>query len=491
MSPASLLLLTLLIDAPRPAPAAPRFAPAPCPIEVAPDERIDCGVLLVPENRGKPGSRTIRLPVVIFRSRSAHPAPDPLLFLAGGPGATAVARRRSGKGLPFLDERDFIVLEQRGTRHAEPALECPGINALTAEIAAGRLHGDAARAAFVDAAAVCRKALVASGADLDGYTSAASADDVEDLRRALGYEKWNLFGISYGTRLALTVLRRHPAGVRSAVLDSVLPPEASFDEGASQNLLRALGVVFDGCAVDRECSIAIPDLRERFARLVAAADRKPLALALPQAPKGGPPVVVRGAQVVDAIYAALHDPAAIPHIPRIVSAAAAGRTDELAPLVEGNQGPSRLSWGMRLSVWCAEEMPFERPERIAAQLSPALGLGGIDETTTSPEVCRAWGVAPAPAIENEPVKSDVPTLVFAGELDPDTPPDWGRRLLVSMPNARYVELRGLSHGAGSSPCGTQISRAFLADPLAPLDAGCSFRLRGADFSLSARPRGER
>ncbi|MBK9968826.1 MAG: alpha/beta fold hydrolase [Holophagales bacterium] len=258
MSPASLFLLTLLMDSP---PSAPRFAPAACPIEVASDERIDCGVLLVPENREKPGSRTIRLPVMIFRSRSSHPAPDPLLFLGGGPGATSVARRRSGKGLPFLDERDFIVLEQRGTRHAEPALRVPGINALTAEIAAGRVHGDAARTAFVDAAAGCRKALVASGADLDGYTSAASADDVEDLRKALGYEKWNLFGISYGTRLALTVLRRHPAGVRAVVLDSVLPPEASFDEGASQHLLRALGVVFDGCAVDRECSTAIPDLR--------------------------------------------------------------------------------------------------------------------------------------------------------------------------------------------------------------------------------------
>jgi len=467
-------------------PAAPRFERAACPVEVAADERIDCGVLLVPENRSRTGSRTVRLPVMIFRSRSSSPAPDPILFLTGGPGNSGVAGRRSARGIPFLDERDYVVMEQRGTRYAQPNLECPAVNAIKGEIAAGRLRGNAANTELVKAAAACREQLTSEGTDLDGYTSLASADDIEDLRKALGVAKWNLYGLSYGTRLALTVLRRHPSGIRSVVLDSVLPPEVNFDEVAASNLLRALDAVFVGCAIDRECGVAYPDLRQRFADLVARADRQPLELPIDPADAGGRPAEVRGAQVVDALYNALHKPQMIPKIPRIISTAAAGDYTDLLPLVKENQGPSSSSWGMRYSVWCSEESPFENADRIAAQLSPALGLGGIDESTASPDVCRAWKVAPAPAVENEAVKSDIPTLIFAGEFDPDTPPDWGRRLLESMPNARYVEFRGRSHGAGFNACGADLVMAFLRAPVSPFPADCALKLRGADFGLSTR-----
>jgi pimeloyl-ACP methyl ester carboxylesterase len=221
---------------------------------------------------------------------------------------------------------------------------------------------------------------------------------------------------------------------------------------------------------------------------VARADRQPLALPLDLADTGGRPADIRGAEVVNAFYGALHSVAMIPHLPRIIGDAAAGRYEELTPLVKQNQGPSSSSWGLRLSVWCGEEMPFEDAARIAAQTSPAMGLGGIDEGAASPELCRAWNVAAAAPIENEPVQSDAPALIFAGEFDPDTPPAWGRRLLASMPNAVYVELRGQSHGAGFNACGAQIEMAFLRAPGSPLPVDCALKLRGADFGLSARPK---
>ncbi len=412
--------------------AVPRFERAPCVVDVAPGERIDCGVLIVPENREKPHSRSIRLPAMIFRSRAGAPAADPLVFVTGGPGNSNVAGRRSGAGIPFLDERDYIVMEQRGARYAQPSLECPATNGVQAEIAAGRLYGSAAQKELLAAATACREALVSSGVDLDGYTTAAAADDLEDLRAALGYRQWNLHGLSYGTRLVLTVLRRHPAGVRSVVLDSVLPPEVNFDEVSALNLLRSLNLVFDSCAVDRACGRAFPNLRQRFAELVARADRTSLQPGLDVANGGGRPVHVRGAQVVDAIYAALHSEPTIPAIPRIISDAWSGRYAELAALVKGNQGLSSFSWGLRYSVWCAEESPFEDAWLVASQVAPGLGLGGIDERTAAPEVCRAWNVKAAPAIENEPVTSDVPALIFAGEFDPDTPPQWGRGIRAGL-----------------------------------------------------------
>lgn len=459
----------------------PRFERGACPVDVFAGERIDCGVLTVSENRRKPDSRTIRLPVMIFRSTAARPAEDPILFVPGGPGGSAVAGRKSARGNILLEDRDFIVLEPRGAQFAQPALQCPATNALKGEIAAGRLRGDAARAALATAASDCRAALSASGIDLDGYRTEALADDIEDLRKTLGYTKWNLLGLSYGTRVVLSVLQRHPSGIRSVVLDSVLPPDVNFDEVPTANLKRALNLVFDGCAIDRDCSSANPDIRGRFSELIARADRQPFL----QPIKGSDrPVEVRGADVVRAFYGALHSRAMIPQIPRIITAAAAGRYEDLMALVTNSQGPSSMAWGLRYSVWCADEAPFESSERIAAQLSPALGLGGIDETTASAGECRAWNVTPSASIENEPVSSDVPALIFAGEFDPDTPPDWGRQLLETMPNALYVELRGGSHGAGFSPCGGEITRAFLRAPGSPPPVQCALELRGADFGSS-------
>lgn len=482
----SLLFAAPASATPPPPPAAvPRFEPTPCPDTVDPTERIDCGVLVVPENRARKDSRDIRLPVMRLRSRAEHPAPDPVLFMPGGPGVSALERLRSGRKNPLLDERDMVAIEPRGGRMAQPALECPDINALKGEVAAGRLRGQKAREAMTEAARRCRATLTAAGVDLDGYTTSATADDIDALREALGYQTMNLQGLSYSTRLMLAVLRRHPAGVRSLILDSVLPPEVNYDEVAAMNVWRSLNLVFDGCAIDRECGAAHPDLRKRFNQLVAAADRKPLPLVLKESVTKGRPVEVRGAQVVDALYSALHDPQRIPFLPRVISRAAAGDYSELTPLVEDSQGPSTMTWGLRLSVWCSEEIPFEDPARIAAQRSLAMGLGGTDEGTASVETCRAWNVAPVPAEENTAVKSTVPVLVFAGEFDPDTPPEWGRQLLETLPEARYVEFRGHSHAASFNLCGLQITQAFLRDPKGPLPLDCAMKLRGADFGRSA------
>ena len=337
------------------------------------------------------------------------------------------------------------------------------------------------------AAASCRRSLIESGVDLDGYTSAAAADDLEDLRLTLKYPPWNLQGVSYGTRVILTALRRHPEGIRSAVLDSVLPPEVNFDETSAFNLLRAFNLVFDGCAVDSVCGAAFPDVRKQFHDLAARADREPLPL-FPAAQPAAERIVVRGAQVVDALYLALHDPAAIPQMPRIIADAAAGRYEELAKLVKANQGPSSFTWGLRLSTWCSEDSPFEDPARVATQTDPVLGLGGIDEGTATPELCREWGVKAAPPVENTPVKSGVPLLIFAGEFDPDTPPQWARGTMVGLPGAFYVEMRGQSHVAGFTRCGGEITMGFLDSPKTTPPVDCALKLRGADFSLSrARP----
>jgi pimeloyl-ACP methyl ester carboxylesterase len=456
------------------------FEPGACAVEVASDEKIDCGTLTVPENRSAADSRTIRLPVIIFRSRAAQPASDPVMFLTGGPGNSALTGQRSGKGNPFLDARDQVLLEPRGARLAQPALECPDINALKGEIGAGRMRGEAAEAALVAAAADCRARLADAGVDLNGYTSAEAADDIEDLRVALGYRQLNLYALSYGTRLALTVARRHPASVRAMVLDSALPPEVNYDETASANSWRALNAAFDGCAVDPACAAAWPNPRADFQALVARADQERLPFGLADAS-----IDARGAQVAQAVGMALQNPRLIPLIPRAVGAARQGRYEEIGGWITQAQGPSTFTWGLRLSVWCGEEAPFQDADRVRAQTSPDYGLGGMDARTASPAMCSAWNVAAASAVENQAVRSDAPTLILAGEFDPSTPPQWGRRLLANMPKAYFVQMPGLSHGASFNACGGRMAFDFVNDPTAPPAMTCVAKLPGADFAASA------
>ncbi|WP_366930293.1 alpha/beta hydrolase [uncultured Sphingomonas sp.] len=363
-------------------------------------------------------------------------------------------------------ERDQILLEGRGNIFARPSLACPDINGLRAQ--------NAAPAAQTAAVVRCRAALVASGIDLDGYTSAEAADDLDDLPRLLGIRQWNQIGFPYGTRLAQTVLQRHPQGVRSVVLDSVLPIDVNYDGTTASTLQRAIDALLNGCANDPTCDTRYPDLRARFAKLVADADRTGVA---------APDRVLRGRDVVDAVGAGLQQPAVIPALPRIISEAAEGRLTGLLPLTR--QAPSSFNWGLRLSIWCGEEMPFETASRMASQTSPALGLGGVDNRTATPAMCAAWRVSPADAMANEPVKSDVPVLVLAGEFDPVTPPAWGRRLLRTMPNARFVQIPGQSHGAMFNRCGGQVTLAFLHDPAAPLSGDCIAKLPGTVIVLDA------
>jgi pimeloyl-ACP methyl ester carboxylesterase len=460
----------------------PRFVTVVCAQPFAKEDKAECGMLTVAENRSNSKTRAIRLPVVIFRSRAATPPRDAVLFMTGGPGGSSVANLHSSRDIIFVQDRDYVVLEQRGARKAEPALECAEITPPKIEINAGRLKGTEATRALADAARTCRNRLAAEGADLSGYTSAATAADVEDLRRALGYEKWDLYGISYSTRLMLTVARDFPGSVRSMVLDSVLPLEVNFDDVSAANLMRSLNLVFDGCAVTAECARDHGDIRKKFFELVERADLSPLPLPISAAEAGGKSAHIGGSEVVNAVYNGLHSVSIIPKLPGIIDEASKGHYGVLTELVKQNLGAPGYAWGLRYSVWCGEEFPFENRDAMAAQVSPALGLGGINLGTLPPAVCDAWNVPAAPAKEDQPVTSGAPTLIFAGEFDPDTPPAWGQQLIGPLSHAYFVEFRGRSHTPGFFRCGQQMAAEFFRDPGKAPAMDCVLTMRGADFA---------
>src|SRR6185436_10045578 len=210
---------------------------------------------------------TVDLAVVIVKSDSATPAADPLVFLQGGPGGggtdfTAALTRMPGGPLDaVLAKRDVLSIDQRGVGRSVPLLDCPEAN-MPGMGGMGGMGGMMPPGMVVDINATplgkCRARLIGMGIDLNQYTTAAAADDVDDVRKALGYKQWNLLGGSYGTRLALEVVRRHPEGVRTLLLDSVAPPDVDLLAEAGPNNVRVLEGVYATCAAQPECNRAYP-----------------------------------------------------------------------------------------------------------------------------------------------------------------------------------------------------------------------------------------
>src|SRR5258708_4997670 len=212
-------------DTPTAAGEVPRFEPAPCPKLPGAEElaKASCGYLVIPENRSQPTGRTIRLMVAKYPARSPEKRADPVVYLAGGPGDIAPLEVSGLIAADFIRHRDILVGSQRGTMFSQPALTCAPADDFARKLLGLRFYSEATERAHLAATEACHRELAATGADLSAYNSTESAADFADLRKVLGFAAWNVYGTSYGSYLAQTLMRDHPEGIRSIVLDSVLP----------------------------------------------------------------------------------------------------------------------------------------------------------------------------------------------------------------------------------------------------------------------------
>ena len=279
----------------------PRFEPAPCPKLEGAEALADatCGYLVVPEDRSRPYGRTIRLMVAKYPARSAEKQPDPVIYLAGGPGDIAPLEVNGLIAADFIRDRDILVVSQRGTMFSEPALTCESIDDF-ARVALGlRFYSEATKRAHLAATEVCHRKLTATGAVLSAYNSTESAADFADLRKVLGYTAWNVYGTSYGSYLAQTLMRDHPDGIRSVVLDSVLPTTYSVPANW-WNTRAGFDNLFQACAAETACNAAHPRLAETFSRLVNKLEAEPLTTTVSDPTTGeNLEVVLDGGALVD------------------------------------------------------------------------------------------------------------------------------------------------------------------------------------------------
>ena len=457
--------------------AGPRFETGPCPFPpgvIPPGVRVDCGNLIVPGDRARADSSSVSLAVAIIRSPNPAPAPDPILFLADGPG---------GGGLDWLTyfvtsapdlraDRDIILLDQRGTGYSLPSLRCFEFDSLERAARARQLSLAQTQDLDLQTAAACHDRLAAAGVQLSAYTTGAAAADIKDLRLALGYLEWNLYGLGYGSRLALTVLRDYPDGVRSVVLDSAQPPQVAGWETAAANANRAFNALFVACGLQPACNAAYPGLGLKFAEAVDRLKATPVSVQVLDPLTGSPsPVLFTGQTLIAGVARALADgrQGLVPYLPLAITQLDAGS----AAMAEGfatslSAGPDLMHSGLWYSVQCHDEAPLNDRARIQADANAFPRFRDFILSDTTLAICPGWGAGQADSKESRPVRSDVPALVLAGEYDPLQPPVWSQLAASTLQHSIYYLLPGVGHGASLQGCGQVLVVQFMADPnLAP------------------------
>ena len=441
-------------------------------------ENARCSFLVVPERHssanGGANAPVIRLPILVVKSDVK--AEDALVLLNGGPGQPVQELLSAFFGSPaggaLIAERDVVFFEQRGTGYAEPALACQAEMTPLYDDSAYQ-EADLIEQTRLENAAIisCGERLEGEGADLAAYNSAESAADVAALAEVLDYDKLNLLGTSYGSRLALQVMRSNPELLRSVVLASVAPPDHPIGTVPAY-AEEVLAQVFADCADDQACAARYPDLDAAFSEVYGALEQRPLELQTDTGTRR-----LDAQDFVALVYEQLYGSSGESIIPALVYSLAEGSSNLAASLLSEQETPDPLQrLGMKTSVNCTDERPFLADyagldEKARAELSP---LNVIPEEQFV-AVCESWPAAELAPPHFTAVESDVPTLLFTGSYDVATPPSLARAAAKTLRNATTAEFSGLGHNPinRAGECGFTLLLSFLSNPLTELDTSCA------------------
>ena len=415
-----------------------------------------CGSVQVPEDRAQPDGRRIDVFVAVLPANTLSPKPDPLVILAGGPGQSATSLASFASRLVEVRRtRDVVLVDQRGTGRSAP-LTCAAF--VPDEDAADALDTDP-----IPRAKQCARELADKGIDVRQYTTQAFVADLEAVRTALGYPRWNLWGGSYGTRAALEYVRRYGDRVRSLVLDGVAPPSLKISLGVWSTREQALDALVAACAATPSCRGAHPDLEATLAKIRSQLlpDGREVRIV---DPRTGVPQTLR--LTYDAVLTGLHPLTYVPELavtlPEILERGAAGDWSPLfavAQMVMGDLA-EQMNVALHYTVTCAEDTPrVQDADRAALR---GLRSQAIAERVLS--VCDIWPRGVQPADATQPVTSDVPALLLSGALDPVTPPAYAEEVAKSLRNHRHVIAGGYGHIVSPHACGPRLIAAFVDRP---------------------------
>jgi len=398
--------------------AGPCFAAeAPAPLElgacalpeIAAPAR--CGILDVPEDPDRPDGRKLSIHVAVLPAISSKALPDPITVLMGGPGEDAIgaAADYAGQFAALREDRDLLFVDQRGTGQSAP-LHC--------DLFAPADAAASLRDLFPPAAVAACEHRLAQTADLTRYTYPYFARDLEQIRRALGYGKLNLFAGSYGTRAAQVYMRAYPDSVRTAYLGSVVPLDVETPLTFARTAQAALDRLFEDCAADAACQHAYPDLRDEVRQLLARLGSGSVRVVLSGS---GKRVLLDRGRVAEWIRSKLYRPKSSADLPWLLHRAFVGDWQPIvkAILANAQEGDQGLSFGLLLAITSSEDVPFMPDADIVPQTGGTF-LGDY-RLRQQQAACAPWPRSALPAGYRIPVTSAIPTLFVTGDLDGATP----------------------------------------------------------------------
>jgi pimeloyl-ACP methyl ester carboxylesterase len=424
-----------------------------------------CASLEVPENYDQPGGRQLTLFVARIPALTANPAPDPLVLINGGPGGSAVDLylQTAGAFEPIRRDRDILLLDQRGTGRSLSGLDCElpeDFELVTSTPEEIRTTVNSCIAEF--------------DYDPQFFTTSVAVRDLETLRTALDIEHWNIYGVSYGTRVAQHYLRRYGDHVRTMILDGVVPAELALGPGIASDAQSALNAIFARCNQAPGCGERFANLAEHFAELRARFSGESVEVVLNDPVTGEPKSVVLDESHLQGVVRLMsYNDATVALLPLVIESAYMGNYLPLAAQAELQiqAVEDSIGFAMHNSVVCTEDAPRFPSENDADAALLYLGTTVVDGLRA---ICESW---PAGFIDEDfaaPVVSSRPVLLMSGEHDPVTPPDYAERVIeAGLRNARHLIGRGQGHGQASVGCVPRLMREFVedSDPQA-LDGAC-------------------
>jgi pimeloyl-ACP methyl ester carboxylesterase len=423
-----------------------------------------CYFLEVPESRHSGDTKTIKLFVAVITPPGSAPNALPLVWLAGGPGEPAsgvLDNPPTFVGTP----RPVVFVDQRGTGRSDPRLDCEARD----QLVTNGTQAWADRVAAADAAVkVCRQQLVAAGVDLSAFNTAENAADIVDLRTALGYDKWFVYGVSYGGRLAQQVLEIDGPSTAGVILDSSIP-SSPFGPASLVDLAKdAVARLSAACAAEPRCHANTPDLVATYDAAVKVMNATPYTTGT--APDGSPSIVT-GEEVISGAFQAQYNPDLIPLLPGAAKSIADGQTDVIDALARQIYPDDDLAQGMYGTSLCADDGASMTSADHAVLADP--GDYGSFVLGWAFTACDVWDVPPVPGGPLKEPVSDVPVLLMEGGLDPVAPPRNADLIKKGLTHATVVVFPAGGHGnAFRNDCGLSIVEEFLNDPAAQPDTSC-------------------
>lgn len=471
-----------------------------CPDPTAAAEAgITCGALEIPAAWDLPqDGAPLTMYVVRVPSLADDPAPDPVVFLAGGPGFGASRAWRGALEHPWWrsirERRDVILVDERGSGRSTPAV-CPAQQDALRQLPRQGLADDARLAEQRRVFAACAAELRADGRGFDTYRSRHVGRDLAALRVALGVERWNLFGLSYGARQVLAAMEADPAGTRSVLLAGPAMPNApAFASAAAFD--ASLAYVLAQCRADAACASESVDVETRLRAVLDAFAREPWAVdGLDPASHPGGRLVVTRELAAQAIGLMLYDRQLAGTIPLLVGALERRDADVARAIGGALAGATAGNPLIAGGVPCIEARPHDDPATVAADRARAgvVGLGAAQSDADHDAACGAIPATMPDPADATVIDQGVPILALVGAFDPITPPARVAAAIAGLPSARMLALPGESHRFflnRDSTCVHRLVGAFFDAPDAPPEAACLDALPPVRFATGLQPTGK-